>query len=242
MTTLVLSLRSSKGFTLVEILIVVLIVAVLSIATIPTVNSVSPFILDQSVSQVERALKFAREHARAMDTPTIVRFDSAARTVQVTRIVEEAPVLIEVPVMHPLIKTDYIVALDSQPLTATSIQLRAEFTFRDGSKAAHVAFDTNGVAGRLSIAKTFIPIQEPGTWRGYWRSAEGYAAGDWITHNNVLYDCLVSHSAGSSFAADLGARIWRVRTTPGQITVSAGPHRRDIHVEPSWGFIRLQPK
>lgn len=233
--------RGHKGFTLFELLLVIGLIALLSSVAIPMSNSIAPFMLNKGVSQVEHALKFARSHAKAMGAPTIVRFDSATRSVQVTIMEEGAFGRTEVPAMHPLNKTAYNVALDSQPLTAASIKLRAEFSFRDGSKAPYVAFDTSGAAGRL-FGNTLIPIQEPGTWRGSWRSAEGYAAGDWVEHDKILYDCLSSHTSGSSFASDLSTNRWKVRTSPGQVTVSAGPHQRHLYVEPNWGFVRVQPK
>jgi prepilin-type N-terminal cleavage/methylation domain-containing protein len=231
---------SCQGVTLLELLTVVSIVAIVSVAAIPMVNSVQAFALDNAVSQVKHALQFAREHARTTGDPVIVHFDVPAATLRVNRIDFSTGSAVETPALHPLIKKDYIVDLNANTLTGTSSGLRAAFTFSDGSIAPNVAFNANGVAGRVTGQNTFLRVKEPGAWRGFWRIGEGYNAGDWVEHDRVLYDCVSSHTAGSSFAGDQS--YWKVRIHPGQVTVSAGPHQQDIFVEPNWGFVRVGQK
>lgn len=236
----VAGISNCRGVTLLEILIVVSIISVMAAAVIPMVNSSQTFVLENTVSQVKYALQFAREHARATGNMVIVKFDNAAGIIKVNRIDSS---LTEFPIMHPLTKKDYIVNLNSQPLTGTRIQLQTEFTFADTWKSLDVTFNDNGAAGRHSLLwNGFVPIKEPGAWRGFWRIAEGYSAGDWVEHNKALYDCLTNHTAGSSFASDLASGRWKVRTQPGQVRISAGAHKQQIHVEPSWGFIRVAPR
>ena len=136
----------TRGFTLVELLIVVVILAAAALAITRSPAASRTYALDLAAFEVAEALRFARSEALRTAAPHGARLSSADHRVRVYRLdTGSMPPSEEYDVVHPVDKKLYAVELDTGPGTRGSEVVAAAFLFEgDATPYESVSFDATG--------------------------------------------------------------------------------------------------
>jgi type II secretion system protein H len=133
------------GFTLAELLIVMVIVGIVALAAMPALSSSDDNKLELAASEVAAALRFARSEALRTGVYYGVRVTSDGRHVRVFRLDTGAvPPAEQFDVRHPMDKTLYDIDL-TEGFFTSGVQASAGFLFYAGGSAEQaVSFDPRG--------------------------------------------------------------------------------------------------
>lgn len=136
--------RRVAGFTLVEMLSIVMILSIVSAMAIPNISPRDAAALDLVVIEVSEALRFARNEAIRSGQPHGVRFRMTLNKIEVFRLdISGTPTEIY-DVRHPLDKHIYDIDLNTLPF-ASGATAAADFRYAvSGAASLAVAFDARG--------------------------------------------------------------------------------------------------
>ncbi len=138
----------SGGFTLAEILTVLVIIGLLSAALLPALRSTDPSRLDYAVREVVAALEFARNTAQSTGLPMGVRFYDAQDMLQLFSMSGARGSYIEVfDVYHPHDKNLYKSFMVAPDGGDTPDLKNAIFNF-EGNNESAIAFNERGEPAR----------------------------------------------------------------------------------------------
>ena len=132
------------GFTLVEMVVVVLIIAILSAVLIPQMRSADPLRVDYAANEIASAMAYARDQSRTRDVPHGVRFYASADELKVFRMSGNRGAYSEVyDVYHPLMKNLYTVGMGAPDDGAVPDLRNVNLDFQ-GTGSQAVAFNGRG--------------------------------------------------------------------------------------------------
>jgi len=133
--------RTSAGYTLIELLMVVAILSIAAVVVIPSSAPLAEFNADAAATEVALALRFARDEAKRTGQSRVVECERALNRIAVNAIDSSKPdaAVSTVPVAHP-----YVVALNAVPAGNTMALISCTFTFADNTSVATIAFDSAG--------------------------------------------------------------------------------------------------
>ena len=135
-----------SGYTLSEILAVVLVLSLAAAVAIPNLSATDPHKLDLAVSEFADAIRFARAEAIRTGEPHGFRRQSTQRRIRVFSIDQSATPWVPVyDVRHPISKKIYDVGMDDHPFARVEdMDSRASWE-PNCNKAGMVWFDAIGV-------------------------------------------------------------------------------------------------
>lgn len=143
----ILPLRSQRGFSLVELSIVVVLLGMVAAIAMPSLSTSEEYRLALAQSDVADAVRFARDESRRTGIVHGVSASNANNRVRVFRLDEgQNPNARIFDVYHPVWKQIYTVKLDAEPyrgviLTAVAGQLSGAC-----NDPTNIVFDSAGVA------------------------------------------------------------------------------------------------
>lgn len=144
--------RKQRGFTILEILVVVFIIAILSAVIVPQLRSTDPTRVDYAAGQVAAALTFARDLARNLEEPHGVRFYAATDSLKVFRMFGPRGNYVETfDVYHPLTKSLYEVSMGAPDDGIIPDLYNVTLDF-EGTVESAVAFNQRGDPMRASAS------------------------------------------------------------------------------------------
>lgn len=134
----------SLGYTLAEMLSVVLILAISAAAVVPSLTQSDKSKVELAASEVAGALRFAREEARRRSAPTVVVLSDIAR-VQVFELDVSDPLnpTLGPPLYHPLNKDAYDLDLHVLPFSE-GVQASSNLPPGPPGAARAAGFDARG--------------------------------------------------------------------------------------------------
>jgi prepilin-type N-terminal cleavage/methylation domain-containing protein len=136
------------GFTITELLVVVIILGVLAAVVTPGIQSADPEKLDLAASQVAEALRFARSEAMRTGDVHAVRIQQANETITVEKTnVAIEPVDAESILYHPVTKQSYTFDVSAESATSgVEVQNPIDvFHYVGVGRRKRVLFDAQGM-------------------------------------------------------------------------------------------------
>lgn len=138
---------AEQGYTLVEMLIVVLLLAVLAGAAVMASEPLRAMALSAAASEIMQAMDFARSEAVRAGSPRLVEIDVNNKVIRVhqlkystsTPVVDTAN-----PILHPLDKTAYSATLSGLTFLPISMSVSAGFKYSNGQTLPTLAFTRDG--------------------------------------------------------------------------------------------------
>lgn len=146
----------TQGFTLAELLVVILLMAALAATAIPQLSSQEPELLDVATSEVRSALRFARQEAQQRGTTVLVDMESQAQTVKLMLGTCKNP---GDPLLDPRTGRSFVVDLSLRPQTR-SVIVTAQVLVANGRGYQAMVFDANGA---ISEACEMATAKDKGT-------------------------------------------------------------------------------
>ena len=138
--------RREHGYTLVELLIVIIILGVAASVAIPDISTTNPGKLKIAAEEFAQAMRFARSEAIRTGEPHGFWQQSAAQRIRVFRAdTGSSPWSLIYDVYHPLSKHLYDIQLDSHPF-ALAGNLNRVVSFKGSCNVVGtIYFDSNGI-------------------------------------------------------------------------------------------------
>ncbi len=130
----------TQGFTLAELLVVILLMAALAATAIPQLSSQEPDRLDAATAEVRAALRFARQEALQRGTPVLVDMETQANTVKLMLGTCKSP---GTPLLDPRSGRSFVVDLTLGPQTR-QVGLNAQVLVSGGRTYQGLVFDASG--------------------------------------------------------------------------------------------------
>ena len=130
----------TQGFTLAELLVVIVLMAALAATAIPQLSSQEPQRLDTATAEVRAALRFARQEALQRGTPVLVDMETQANTVKLLLGTCKEP---KDPLLDPRTGRNFVLDLTSQQHTR-SVSLNAQVLVGGNRSYQGLVFDASG--------------------------------------------------------------------------------------------------
>lgn len=138
--------RHENGYTLGEMMAIVLVLSIAAVVTVPNLSSSDPEKIELAAQEFARAIRHARAEAIRTGAPRGFHGESTAKRVRVfTPDTAATPWTATYDVLHPLTRSAYDVAIDSHPF-ARADQLTAAAAFGGACvRPELVYFDALGI-------------------------------------------------------------------------------------------------
>ncbi len=135
-----------RGYTLVELSLVVLILGIMAATVIPNFISPDPGRLHLAAQEYADAMRFARSEAMRLRVPFGFSQDSASKRIRVFRAATNAEPWTETyNVYHPLNKKIYDIRIDQHPFAGADTAIALSQYRGTCNKVDSVYFDADGV-------------------------------------------------------------------------------------------------
>lgn len=133
---------TNQGFSLLEMIIVVLILSIIAAIVLPNLSTTAPLKLDAAARQVAEAVRFARAEAIRTKIPHGINIDVTNDRLRVYSLPVATPVY---DVYHPLDKQLYDIQLNTDPIVAGVNLVSASFSFVGSfSSSIYLGFNAEG--------------------------------------------------------------------------------------------------
>ncbi len=172
--------RRHRGYTLLELALVVVILGIVAAAAVPAIKPSSPFKLELAAEETASAIRFARSESLRTGFAHGVHVDAAENRIRVFR----ANLAVDPPqaiydVYHPVSKMLYDVDVDELTMTAGVEVASYTVAFRGlCNRTDFVMFDGAGTPTCLDPASTILQ-------QGVVTLAHGQASQDVVLHGYV---------------------------------------------------------
>ena len=138
--------QCQRGYSLLELLAVVIILGIAAAVAIPGISTVDPDGLDIAAEEIAQAMRYARSEAIRTGDPRGFRQNSSNRRIRVFRPdTITSPWTLTYDVYHPVSKKLYDIELDAHPFTAVSSVSHNRVYRGVCNTPANVYFDNGGV-------------------------------------------------------------------------------------------------
>jgi prepilin-type N-terminal cleavage/methylation domain-containing protein len=144
--------KRQRGFTLLELMIVVFILSVTAAVAIPNLSTTDPYKLDKASSELADAIRFARAEAIRIGEPIGVWYFSSTSSFALYRVVYVLGLPVPVydirhPVDKKLYSLDYSANGNQAPVKLNSVTLHYG---GDTTNREYISFDKHGTPRYLS--------------------------------------------------------------------------------------------
>jgi len=138
--------QGERGYSLLELLAVVIILGVAAAVAIPDISTTNPNKLDLAAEEVAQAIRFARSESLRTGQPHGFRQQSSAKRIRVFRHDTSATPWVPIyDIYHPTSKQLYDIELDTQSFASADSVSRTP-TFRGiCNKTGNIYFDAAGI-------------------------------------------------------------------------------------------------
>jgi len=134
--------QNQQGFTLLEIIIVVLILSIIATITLPNLASTDSMKLDTAAKEVAEAIRFARAESIRTKIPCGIFADATNERIRVYSMPSFSPTY---NIYHPVDKKLYDIQLKTDAFIAGVDLVSASFIFVGGfSNPTYLGFNTEG--------------------------------------------------------------------------------------------------
>ncbi len=139
--------RREHGYTLVELLIVIIILGVAASVAIPDISTTNPGKLKIAAEEFAQAMRFARSEAIRTGQPHGFRQQSGAKRIRVFRPdTTISPWLPIYDIYHPISKKLYDIDLNAHPFASAGVITRTPAFRGTCNINGNIYFDANGTA------------------------------------------------------------------------------------------------
>ena len=146
------------GFTLVELVAVVMILAIFAYVAMPNLSSTEPAKLDAAVKIQVEAIRFARSEAMRLGKPVGFRQQNAQKRMRVFNLdTGTSPWTVLYDVYHPVSKKLWAIRIDDHPFAAADDVSTTKVFRGTCNTPSNIYFDENGIA-RCAKPET-IPLE-----------------------------------------------------------------------------------
>ena len=135
-----------RGYSLLEILLVLSILGVVAVVAIPMFSSADPAKLNLAAEEIAEVMRFARSEAIRTGSPHGFSQDSSQKRVRIFRPdMSAAPWTLVYDVYHPVSKKLYDVQLDRHPFASADSLNHTRMYRGICNQPGSVYFDSNGI-------------------------------------------------------------------------------------------------
>ncbi len=137
----------SRGFTLVELIVVVSILAVIAMVAMPNLSSTDPSKLDAAAEIQAEAMRYARSEAMRRGEPIGFRQKSDNKQIRLYSLdTSTSPWELVYDIYHPVSKKLWNIKLDNHPFAAAEAMSSSRIFQGTCNKPSNVYFDAHGIA------------------------------------------------------------------------------------------------
>jgi prepilin-type N-terminal cleavage/methylation domain-containing protein len=146
--------HNQKGFSYIEIVIVVVILGVIAVAAMPMLSSTDPAKLDNATNEVAEAIRFAQAEAIRTKNSYGINTDTANERIRVYRLSGTTPTY---DVYHPIDKKLYDIKMKTDTYVAGVNLVSASFVFSGAaSSSTNLDFSADGIPKVTSAGRDYM--------------------------------------------------------------------------------------
>jgi prepilin-type N-terminal cleavage/methylation domain-containing protein len=148
------------GFTLVEMVLVVLVLALAASLAVPQSDVVDQARVDAAASEITQACRFAQGAARGTGGMFAVRIDTSAQAMRVYQLNAQGAEDTGKPVMHPVDKNVYRIAFGAGALGATLVS--AAIKYKGMAAGTVLSYGPDGVPAAIAPDGKLTQLESAG--------------------------------------------------------------------------------